>query len=477
MDHFLLGLLISISVLLSLGGAGHALLFKRDPRSSLGWIVVCLTLPYIGPLFYWAMGVNRIHRKARQWLESGRRVAGWDRFAANPVIPSVQALPSSATHLAELRTLADRVVIAPLLAGNRIIPLINGDSAYPNMLTAIQGATRSVHLSTYIFDPDSVGLQFIEALTAAAKRGVDVRVIIDSLGEKYSRPLSMSLFKGTAVKFGRFLPLSHGGYVNLRTHRKILVVDGSVGFTGGMNIGGRHMVEKPVCREPVVDMHFRVEGPIVAYLQRIFLEDWYFVSKELLSDQAYFPTLAPVGSAMARAVSDGPDKEFRKLLWLVMGALSCARRSVLIMTPYFIPDRPLVSALVTAALRGVEVSLVLPAMNNLPFVHWASRAYMWELLQHGIRVYYQPPPFVHTKLFVVDDIWGLIGSANLDPRSFRLNFEFNLEVYDSAFTGEMVRHIEAAIKVSREESIEEVDGRPLMEKLRDCTAKLFSPYL
>jgi cardiolipin synthase len=477
MDHLFWIILISGTVFFSLAGAGHALLFKRDPRSALGWIVVCLTLPVAGSVFYWAMGVNRIHRKARQWLESGRRVAGWDRFASTPQIPKAFTLPDNARHLSELMTLADRVVIAPLIEGNRLTPLVNGDAAYPAMLEAIHAAQKSVHISTYIFDADSVGRSFVDALIEAASRGVDVRLIVDSLGEKYSRPLVRDFFKGTGVQLGRFLPLRYGGYVNLRTHRKILVVDGAIAFTGGMNIGGRHMVEKPVCRQPVVDMHFRVEGPIVAYLQRVFLEDWYFVAKELVSAPTYFPRLEVKGEALVRSVSDGPDKEFRKLLWLILGGLSCARKSVRIMTPYFIPDRPLISALVTAAMRGVEVTLVLPEKNNLPFVHWASRAYLWEILQHGVKVYYQPAPFVHTKLFLIDDIWALIGSANLDPRSLRLNFELNLEVYDTEFASVVASHFADAIAISREVTLAEVDGRSLAEKMRDCAAKLFSPYL
>jgi cardiolipin synthase len=374
-------------------------------------------------------------------------------------------------------TLADRVVIAPLIEGNRLTPLVNGDCAYPAMLDAIHTSQKSVHLSTYIFDADATGRIFVDALVNAALRGVDVRLIVDSLGEKYSRPVTRDLFKGTPVKLERFLPLRYGGYVNLRTHRKILVVDGTVAFTGGMNIGGRHMVNSPVWKNPVADMHFMVEGPIVAYLQRVFLEDWYFVARELVSDPVYFPNLVAKGDALVRSVSDGPDKEFRKLHWLIMGGLSCARKSVQIMTPYFIPDRPLISALVTAAMRGVEVTLVLPGKNNLPFVHWASRAYLWEILQHGVKVYYQPPPFVHTKLFLVDDIWALIGSANLDPRSLRLNFELNLEVYDPEFAALLSTHFADAITASREETLEAVDSRPLAEKMRDCTAKLFSPYL
>ena len=161
----------------------------------------------------------------------------------------------------------------------------------------------------------------------------------------------------------------------------------------------------------------------------------------------------------------------------MMGALSCARKSVRIMTPYFIPDRPMIAALITTALRGVDVRIILPGLNNLPFVHWATRGLLWELLANGIRVFYQPPPFAHTKLFLVDDVWSLVGSANLDPRSLRLNFELNLSVFEEEFAAGLNRHFEQAFEASREVTQEELDGRTLPTRLRDNCARLFSPYL
>lgn len=477
MDHVLAGLLFTSLTALAVLSAGHALLLKRDPRSALGWIVVCITLPLVGPLLYWSMGINRISRRARRWLESGQRLAGWHNFPLGKKQQQACSLPPGAEHLQELRALGDRVVRAGLLPGNRITPLENGEGAYPAMLEAISAATRSINLSTYIFDGDIAGREFISALIAATERGVAVRVIIDSLGEKYSRTTARTLLKGSRVKVGRFLPLRQGGHLNLRNHRKILVVDGSKGFTGGMNIGDRHFTERAGGPPIVKDMHFMVEGQVVNDLQRTFLEDWYFVTRELLNQESFFPAIASAGEAAVRAVSDGPDKEFRKLNWIIIGALSCARRQVQIMTPYFIPDRPLISAIITTALRGVQVSLVLPSLNNLPFVHWANRAYLWELLQHQVRIYYQPPPFVHTKLMVVDDIWSLIGSANLDPRSLRLNFEFNLEVYDQQLAQQLSGRFAQTVHISREVTLTEVDGRGLPEKLRDAVAKLASPYL
>jgi cardiolipin synthase len=477
LDHFFWGLLIAASLGLSLVSAGHALLFKRDPRAAFGWIGLTLTIPFLGPFLYWTMGINRIHRRARRWLESGRRLTGWASFPEGRTDAAVAELPPWEEHLAELRNLGDRVTRYPIVTGNRLVPLENGEAAYPAMLAAIDGAGHSVHLSTYIFDGDKTGRRFADALKRAADRGVHVRVLVDSLGEKYSRPRAHRLLRHPGVKVGRFLPLSQGGYVNLRTHRKILVVDGCRAFTGGMNIGDRHLVAAGATKAPVVDRHFMVEGPVVADLQRVFLGDWHFVTGEIPDDPLLFPPLAPAGTALVRAIADGPDKEFRRLHLIIMGALACARHRVLIMTPYFIPDQPLIAALVTTALRGIEVTLVLPAKNNLPFVHWATRAYLWELLQHGIRIFYQPPPFVHTKLLLVDGAWSLIGSANRDPRSLRLNFEFNLEVYDRSFTEELERDFLAAVARSREVSQEEMDARTLPVRLRDGVMKLFSPYL
>ncbi|GFO68756.1 cardiolipin synthase [Geomonas limicola] len=470
-DHVLNGVLIGLLAILALLSAGHALINKRDPRSALGWILTCLAIPLLGPLFYWGMGVNRIYSRARRWHREAGEIPHWPERTNAVSVP----LPADLAYLKELRRLSDRVVSAHLIPGNSITLLEHGEEAYPAMLAAINGATSSVHLCTYIFDGDQTGRRFTEALKKVAERGVEVRVIVDSLGAKYSRPTAKKLLKGSRVQFRSFLPLRPGGYLNLRNHRKILVVDGRIAFTGGMNLGDRHLVERD--NPQVKDLHFRVAGPAVADLQRTFLEDWRFAKGEHLTGLRYFPELPPLGSALVRAVSDGPDKEFRKLNWIILGAISCARRRVLIVTPYFIPDRPLISALVTAALRGVAITLVLPGKNNLPFVQWASYTYLWELQQYGVRIFSQPPPFVHTKFMVVDGSWSLIGSANLDPRSLRLNFEFNLEVYDRNFAHQLEAKGAAAVAAAQEITQAEMDGRPLPVKLRDGLAKLFSPYL
>lgn len=464
-------------VIISLAAAGHALLYKRDSRAALGWMGLSLTLPLLGPFLYWCMGINRISRRARSWKMSGRRVSGTRIYPIEEQKWESVSLPDEARHLVNLRTLADRIIRTRLQSGNQIMPLENGETAYPAMLAAIAQAKLSINLSSYIFDADGVGAVFVRHLKDAVERGVEVRVIIDALGEKYSRVSPFKQLDSSLVHIVRYLPLSNGAHINLRNHRKLLIIDGRTAFTGGMNIRSRHQPSISSIDTAIHDLHFRVKGPVVNDLQRAFLKDWYFVTGEIQDNPLFFPDIEPQGSAIVRCISDGPDSEFRKLEQIIMGALSCAGQSVLIMTPYFIPDRPMVSALITTALRGVDVCIVLPSLNNLPFVHWATRAMLSELLVNGVRVYYQPPPFVHTKLLLVDDVWVLIGSANLDPRSLRLNFELNLSIFDSALVAEIRKYFDTSLAKSHEMTEAELDQASLPVKLRDNLARLFSPYL
>jgi len=230
-------------------------------------------------------------------------------------------------------------------------------------------------------------------------------------------------------------------------------------------------------RSPVQDLHFRVSGPVVTQLQEVFADDWQFTTGETLRGDGWFPQPESAGPVLARGVTDGPDENFEKLLWTLLGALSIARDSVRIMTPYFLPDPSVVSALNLAAMRGVQVDILLPAKNNLPLVQWASRAMWWQVLKHGCRIWLTPPPFDHSKLMLVDGCWVLLGSANWDARSLRLNFEYNLECYDPALAQRMDDLFTAKRSAAHLVTLEEVDGRPLPAKLRDGVARLLTPYL
>ena len=468
----------AVVAVLSVVTATHALLHKRDPRAALGWIAVSLLLPLIGPLLYTLFGFNRIRRRARsldhrrprmlslhpeQHVLSGEELDG-------PEIPAA---------FRELARISGAVTHRPLLRGNDVRFLRDGEEAFPPMLDAIASAGRSVYLATYIFETDRTGRAFVDALAAAAARGVDVRVLVDGIGALYSRPRAPKLLRRRGVRVAAFLPprlLPPAIHVNLRNHRKILVADGDVAFTGGMNIGGRHLARDPQNRMPTTDLHFRLAGPIVRQIEDVFLSDWSFASGD--EPPAERPARSAVhGTALCRTIVDGPDEEPSKLGPVLVGAISAARRRVALMTPYFLPPREIVAALQAAALRGVEVLVVLPERNNLPFVHWATRNMLWEVLQRGARVFYQPPPFSHTKLYLVDDHYLQIGSANLDPRSLRLNFELMVEIYGREAGALGAAHFREVRRRSREVTLEEVDARPFPERFRDSLAWLFQPYL
>lgn len=469
--------LIIVTPLVSLYTAGHALLYKRDPRAALGWIAVCLMFPLAGPLLYMFFGVNRVRTRARKLRRLTLPLEFYDErseFVDSAEVSNV-ALPPDFAPLARI---GDSVTGKPLVGGNHVEALHNGEEVYPAMLEVIEGARRSLYLTTYIFETNRTGRRFIEALAAAAKRGVDVRVLIDGIGELYSFPHAGRLLRKRGVRVARFMPpklLPPTLHVNLRNHRKILVADGAIGFTGGMNIGDRHLAAEASRPDRVVDTHFRLAGPVVQQMALTFLDDWRFCTGEASVLETTLPPDA--GDAICRVIDDGPNEEMDKLSMILVGAVSAARSRVVIMTPYFLPPREMIAALQSAALRGVEVALILPAKNNLPFVHWATRNLLWELLQRGVRVYYQPPPFVHTKVFLVDHAYVQVGSANLDPRSLRLNFELNVEVLDEAFARRIVAHVDQVRRQSHETTLAELDDRSLAVRLRDAFAWLFSPYM
>jgi cardiolipin synthase len=264
--------------------------------------------------------------------------------------------------------------------------------------------------------------------------------------------------------------------LNLRNHRKLLILDGETAFTGGMNIRAGNVLAKP-SRHPVRDLQFRVRGPVVQELMSVFVSDWEFVARETLSGASWFPPLRECGPVIARAIPDGPDEYFEVLRMIILGALAQARHSVLIATPYFLPDAGLISALNTTALRGVDVNILLPEKNNLKLVQWASFALYWQVLDRGCRIWHSPPPFDHSKLMLVDDEWALVGSTNWDPRSMRLNFELNLECYGTELGARMRAWFERRREVAREISQAEMDNRSLARRLRDGAARLLSPYL
>lgn len=450
-------------------GIYHALLYKRDPRAAMGWIMACIFVPYGGPLAYFLFGINRVRTRAqglqRRFLHVGYEIG----------LRKIQL-----AHKGEvgMRDAGWRVTGNALTQGNEVRPLYNGEAAYPEMLASIDQATERILLATYIFKVDETGTAFADALERAVARGVDVHVLIDGVGAFYSwrRPTRMLRKRGIPV--ARFLPprlLPPSVYVNLRNHRKLLLVDNQVGFAGGMNISDQHTSTDSRERE-ISDVHFALRGPVVADLIDLFCLDWHFATGTAIEVAEAAPMREPADME-CRVVPDGPDDELDSLASTIQTVISAAQKSVDIMTPYFLPNRELMASIESAALRGVTVRLVLPQKSNLFYVDWAQRNLLAEILRWDIEAYYQPAPFCHAKLLCIDGSYSMIGSANLDTRSLRLNFELGIEVFSEAFNRELEAYFERVVAASARARYADLANRSVGIRLRDSAAALFTPYL
>jgi len=458
-----------------------AVLRKRHVPAVVGWVGLAWLAPISGSIAYYLLGINRIQRSATA-LERppGADLAGRARGELAELVDGVPAsIAGASPGFAGLVTLGARLTRRPLYAGNCIEPLVGGDAAYPAMLEAIEVARESVSLATYIFDNDEAGAAFRAALLRARGRGVEIRVLIDDVGSRYTKPPMPGELADDGIRTAVFLPTRVprlAQYANLRNHRKIMVVDGRVGFTGGMNIRAGHWLSRQP-KDPVQCLHFRVQGPVVSDLQEIFAADWAFATGERLAGPPWFADPAACGPVAARGVPDGPDADIDNLPQLLLGALAVATQRVRVVTPYFLPDDGMLRALQVAAMRGVQVDIVLPGRSNLPLIDWAMAPQLPWLLDAGCCIYRTPPPFDHSKLVVVDRAWAMIGSTNWDARSLRLNFEYNLECYDRELAARLDAIAEAKIAAGRRVTRAEIDARSPAVRLRDGLTRLLSPYL
>jgi cardiolipin synthase A/B len=485
-------LLAVLVVAVSAVASAHILLNKRQSTAAVAWTGLVWLSPLVGPMAYLVFGINRIQRKAVRLLGPGGSSP-----VRSPRAPS--ELPTSLHPYAALARAVGRITGGGLVYGNRVELLRNGDEAYPVMLEAIRAARRSVSLLTYILDDDRWGRRFVDALSDAHRRGVAVRVLVDGIGARRGRGALRALRAAgvpTQVFLWSWAPWKMA-LINLRNHRKLLVADGRVGFTGGMNIRQAYVHEEPPVRPrrgpsgssglsvagriggpgEANDLHFRLKGPVLSQLQDQFAIDWAFASGEQLRGSAWYPRLRPAGPSVARVIPEGPDEDLNKLSAVLFQALGAAMHSVLIVTPYFVPPPDLYSALAAAALRGVRVDVVLPDNNEPAFMNRVVIDKAEPLLRAGVRIGFKPGPFEHTKLFVVDDAWVLLGSSNWDPRSLRLNFELNVEVYDPGFARD------CRVRMAREHgsvrwlSPEDVRARSLGRRVLDAGIRMFEAYL
>lgn len=467
----------------------HCLMRMREPSSTVLWIFVAWSLPILGPLLYLSFGVDRVPTKGwrkqvhddsflaeRRARESETfPLAYWramyDRVAAEPVRPVEQKIN---------RTLQSILPDFPLLGGNDVNLLVGGGSAFAAMLAAIEGARHHVHIQTFIIADDTVGRRFMELLADKARAGVEVRLLYDRfgatgalLGGLFRRYRGVANFR--IVGWTQANPMKRQFQVNLRNHRKALIVDGRTAFCGGINLQDQAMRDGEVR-----DYHIRLFGPAALELQYTFLRDWNFMTEEgpdaLLRD-GYFPHSERSEGALVRLVNSGPTSEMEAVCDAFFAAISAAEKQILIATAYFVPGPDMRRALRIAALRGVDVRLVVPRKSNHIYVGLAAQALFGELLDAGVRVYRRRPPFMHAKACMIDSCVALVGTANMDIRSLRLNYETNLAVHDENFANEVKRAILDELSVAEEIERGAWQRRPVVKRLAENAAALLAPVL
>ena len=451
----------------------HALLNKSDVRSVIGWIGVAWLSPGFGGILYYAFGINRVARRAKN---KNDHPAYLSVHASHNSSVSTKRLTKTLTVFSNAgRQLSGNAV----LGGNSFDVLQNGDDAYPKMLTEIENAVNSVCLATYIFRSDVVGHQFADALIRAHQRGVEIRVLIDAVGGGFFSSRVIRKLKSHGVNVARFTFNRRQwsmAFINLRNHKKLLIIDGRKGYVGGLNLGAENSTlyfRKPIVR----DIHFQLCGPVVSQLMQDFARDWEFATDELLDAAFWWPQPKVCGDHDFRVMSSGPDEDVGKIETLFALAITAAKSRVRIVTPYFLPDAKLTEAMRLAVLRGVRIEVVLPAKSDHVVVDWAVRSHLSFLKGHGLHYFLAKAPFDHTKLLTVDDHWCAFGSPNWDARSLRLNFELLIECYSPEMVASLNNLIDEKILAARQLLTDELSNQFLLAKIRNAIARLFLPYL
>jgi len=448
------------------------ILQRRSAAATIAWLLVLLLLPVVGLLVYRLIGPMRLKRKKL------RRMAGR------------QLVRSTLDALAELAEVSPedlQLALVPIALGEaapmraRAIDLyFDGVSAYAAICDAIAAASHHVHLEYYIWEPDQIGTRLRDLLVERARAGVQVRLILDGTGCNHIGRRFLAPLRDAGAEVAWFNPLSlrqlRRRRADFRTHRKIVICDGLVGFTGGMNVTDKHSAE--LSTDYWRDTHMRIEGTAVWAMQRVFIEDWQFAAETLppaLTELV--PPADPPGEHIVQVLASGPDSSAFAIHKAMFAAINEARDRVWITTPYFVPDEPILAALTTAAHRGIDVRLLVPARGDSRLVDLAARSYFPELLAAGVQIHEYLPRFIHAKTLIADDDVTIIGTANMDNRSFRLNFEIAAVVYGEDVAAAVARAFDDDLSASRQFAWTDFDSLPFSTRLGRSAARLFSPLL
>lgn len=461
------------------------LLERRQPAATLAWLLTLVFLPVVGILLYMLFGVPTGMRRSRKLAQVTLRlqeVFERHRLAEKLCVERNPALSEGRT--VAMFKLSANIASMPASVGNRTAILINGAATYRALLAAFKVARHHIHVQFYIVQPDRWGQVLRDHLAVRARAGVEVRVLVDGVGS-FSLPRGfwdpllaaggkVAVFKPVRL-FARFRRRDR---IDFRNHRKIVVIDGRTGFTGGINIGSEYLGMKPELGH-WRDTHMQIDGPAALSLQATFAEDWYVTTLELLDAEGYYPepTHAGPGGDVVQIVDSGPDRRWSPIQQFYFQAVALAQSRVWITSPYFIPDEAMLQALVGAALRGVDVRILLPSKSDVTLISMASRSYYDTLLNAGVRVFEYARGFVHAKTLVVDEWMGTIGSANLDMRSFYLNYEVNAFVYSRGFANSLASTFLEDLRDAQEVTLAAERGRSLPARMLQALARLLSPLL
>ena len=478
-DYWPHSLIALLEIVLILAVIPWILMTKKDATAAVAWCLVVILVPFVGVLLFWVFGYTFVYRP----LNRRRRHRRLFRTIHPPQTREAahgagrESKPDSAWN--DLGQMALKVNAFPISDGNAVTLYHDTQQTFDGLLEAIRTARHHVHLEFFIVHADDTGKQLLDLLAQKAREGVEVRLLVDAVGSLHLKRRALRPLKAAGGKVCAFLPLNpiqSRIRINLRNHRKIIVVDGRVGFTGGMNIGDEYL-GKNAWFGYWRDSFLRLEGPAVAGLQRIFAEDWDFTCREPLNSKAYFPELPSAGEAVVQVVESGPDQQINTIREIYFAAILSARERLWIASPYFVPDNGLLDALRLARYRGVDVRLLTIHRPDHYVSFYASRYYLTDMLAVGVKVYQYKKGMMHSKLMMVDGQWAMVGSANLDNRSLRLNFEAGCILH----TPELVAELEAAYRRDLEESIlldaKTFAKRSFAARLVENACRLLSPAL
>ncbi len=464
---------------------------KRSPASTLAWILMLAALPLVGMVLFFVFGPRRLQRR-RLKRQRGRLKVRSEELRAEARERARTRSPESRvdTSSRQLMQLAMRASDIPPEMCSNVDILKGGAECFDALEKAIASAKHHVHLDYYIFAPGRVGARIRDLLVERAKAGVHVRLLVDAVGSyalsrKFLKPLrevraEIAFFN--PASFARFRPR-----INFRNHRKIVVVDGRIGFTGGVNVADEYL-EVQGGGPPWRDVHVRLEGGAVRWLQLVFLEDWYFATDKTPHGRGYFPLDLPAARTPAdeardhdehrvQIVASGPDLDAEAIQKVYFAAIAGAEKRVLVTTPYFVPDEPVLTALTTAAQRGLDVRLLVPRNSDSRIVTAAARSYFDDLLRAGVRIFEYAPAMLHAKTLVIDDTLACIGSANMDNRSFRLNFEISALLYGPVHNRVLAEIFERDLEGAHEVKASARARLGLPARVFEAGARLLSPML